>query len=765
MRATINSFGGHNINDGTNYRAYFPKGTFFQQAPGQSVELARSDAPPVISTVTRQSKILTIAIVPLGVFTTQINTLNGWFDTFGKNLQRLIVTDENAVQWFVKGRVDTEPAADVEEVRFTLRVPDPCWQLVTPATDIWNITGTAQTRTITTVGNRSVYPILAISPTSAKVGSSKQHEYRVWYNPQTTAALKDEAIDIVNNAWNTAALVSDTTVSNQINQGGGIGTGLTPFPIDTAVGGGLVSAGMCKVDNEYIIYTISGSTFTPVQRGAAGSTAATHADNAVMTQSRTFPDGRDLRVRLLGDGAGTLIPYWLQDYNTTTTQVWTVVDFDPGITLTLGTATNNSSAVTTLEFERTATNLVMLQRLAKKSTFIFLIGTEVFTFNNPAATGDTTQGTNGVTVDIANYKITSTATDTRGKYNSTKASHAVGVNVYWIQYVFQLAYGNTSAVAQTQDETQKPIFDLSSTYSTYSWGTNFSDAARTRTGGWSNLVRNSPGKKSKCYNKKHTLGADTSPVAQYVDPSTGMGLWLSAFQQSTTWRGEAGLLEFSWYNAAGFTTFTLVDALYRYSSDWPAFVGLQVSVDGVKWQNCTGFPEASPAGSKSWTAGAAHTSVALGGTFYYVRWVIDGSIAGNIPNNVIAAEVTSLSLVRDSSKIMQLGYTSAAQTSTYRYFGKITNNGTGDFIVIDFVLAINDTLTIDCLNKHVTHTDYGGHAHGSISFSSKRNYWLTIEPPSPIGVTNGGQLQFDEMETGATTGNNTITTTYYDRLA
>lgn len=750
MKPNINTFNTLLINDGVNFDAAFPDQGFFPQAASQSVELARSDNPPTISTVKRQSKIIRINIYPRGVFTTQINILNGYFDVNDKTLRPLVVNDENGVQWFVYARCEGQPHAYADYVQYSLRVPDPVWRRAIAINDAWNITSSPATHTITQIGNRSSYPIFNISPTTAKGAGFIYSEFRVWYNPQTTEALKDEIIDIANNAWNTSVLITDTSVSNQINQGAGIGTGLTAFPVDTAVGGGLAPVGLAKIDNEQILYTLVGSTMTPTARGVGGTTAATHLDNAVITQSRGYANGQDFRLRALAGGGAIDLPYWLTGYNTTTTKVFSVVDFAPGITLTLSGALGAVAAVTTLNFKQTATNKIMLQRLASKSNFMFVIGSEVFSFNT------------GVVVDVNNYKITTTAGNARAAYASTKATHADNDNVYWVEYVFQFLYGNTALSAPSQDESQNPIINkTTSTNLSFVWDTNFFDYTGLRAGNWTPTAATSPGHNSNLYTGKHTLGADTAPTILISDPSTALGNWVSAYQQGTTWRGEAAIVKWGQHSGVGFTAFTLVDALYRYSADFPALVGLQKSSDGVNWTNCTGFPEAKPVSAQVWTAGAAHNSISLGGTFKWLRWIINGSIAGNIPKNVAAGEITSITLTRNTNNAMQLAYSSVSQTTTYHLQCTIANNGTGDTIYIDFVMLVNDTLIIDCLNKNVTHYENGANAIGALSTNTKRNYWLTIEPPTANGgVASGDSFTF----TDTNTGNVTIVTNYRDRI-
>ncbi|MDC4223501.1 MAG: hypothetical protein MPW14_10540 [Candidatus Manganitrophus sp.] len=74
-------------------------------------------------------------------------------------------------------------------------------------------------------------------------------------------------------------------VSTLINQGGGINNNVTTIPVDSTAG--YASHGRIRIDNEWIDYRgTTATSFTGARRGAAGSTAAAHADNAPVAQSQ-----------------------------------------------------------------------------------------------------------------------------------------------------------------------------------------------------------------------------------------------------------------------------------------------------------------------------------------------------------------------------------------------------------------------------------------------------------------------------------------------
>jgi hypothetical protein len=88
--------------------------------------------------------------------------------------------------------------------------------------------------------------------------------------------------------WNISGNVFEsTTLMNrtfQINLGGGITAVQTTVPYDTQVGSvSPAPRGFMKIDSEIISYIQSATPLTSCGRGLAGTTAATHADNAVIT--------------------------------------------------------------------------------------------------------------------------------------------------------------------------------------------------------------------------------------------------------------------------------------------------------------------------------------------------------------------------------------------------------------------------------------------------------------------------------------------------
>jgi hypothetical protein len=68
MKLSIISFNSHNINDGTNYEAFFPENTVMLQQPSEAVELERpNDAPFYSGRLSRPETISTSLSILWGI--------------------------------------------------------------------------------------------------------------------------------------------------------------------------------------------------------------------------------------------------------------------------------------------------------------------------------------------------------------------------------------------------------------------------------------------------------------------------------------------------------------------------------------------------------------------------------------------------------------------------------------------------------------------------------------------------------------------------
>jgi len=312
------------------------------------------------------------------------------------------------------------------------------------------------TFTITPTGNVHTEPIVRIQPTGARSGATDIGDLGQLYrrfvevtNPNTTALIMGVfgwPINLANaesgNGLDTSALVNDTTVSNQIDNIAGIGAADATIDIDTAVGGGLPTSGMGYVDTEQIAWTEnSGTQLTGCLRGIGGTTAATHANNAVIARSKMLANGNDLQIKV----AGALVDRWLQDINTTSTEIWARLNLPKKITATLGTAIASSGAIGNIQFAVSAANYQAHQDLPTSG--IVKIGSEYFTYTSKSAALD------GKLLGVK-----------RAAHGSAEASHAAGVTITHIPFEVYLEYGKYTTVSPNTPgaDDRKPMFDLTS---------------------------------------------------------------------------------------------------------------------------------------------------------------------------------------------------------------------------------------------------------------------------------------------------------------
>ena len=307
---SLTSFNAHNINDTTNYIARIPVGTPLQ-ADTSVIYSERLDEFPINSGKTLKARTLKIDIQ---VVAGSVDTLKLWFDTSDKTPYKLIITDTEPnpdVAWYVYATPRSFMFKQQNLVQVVLDIADPIWRTNTATTDLWSVASSGGTNVITITGNKYAKPSIAITPRAARTGGFEYKRGVFIYNPGARP-LKNYPVNLFGVGVDTSALINDTSVSNTINQVGGITAGATTITIDGAVGGGLPNAGMGYVGTEQISWTAnSGTSLTGVSRGIGGTTAATHADDAVISQSQMLANGEDVTVFVNGREAGPL-GNWLE---------------------------------------------------------------------------------------------------------------------------------------------------------------------------------------------------------------------------------------------------------------------------------------------------------------------------------------------------------------------------------------------------------------------------------------------------------------------
>lgn len=735
------SFDGNLINDGTKYIALPPALGTPTLATASPILTERADNFPVDGGAKLRGREWIVRI-KFGA-TGDLNEITGWFDTSRTAIPRkLVVVDGSAVQYYIYARavrfeLSASPKTDEEGklAIITMYAADPIWKRVTQSTNTWNITTTNQTRALTINGNKYARPVFEVTATTAR-GAGYVYRRFIAIANRRTRTYKT-ALNLPDANWDTAALVASTAVSNQINVGGGITAVATTWAIDTAVGGGLPAAGTFYVDSEQCSYTgKTAANIGTVVRGINGTTAAIHADNAVMRFSKMQADGDDVRV--WDDVKGVEEFRWFGGggINTTTTRVFSNVTLPPAITMTTAAAISNVGSVTSITVASTVANKNMLTLLKKQNYPYIAIdmgsGTmEIFKFTRASVSPQT-------------YTIGGT---TRAQKGTSNQSHAAGATIRHI-YGYYLMYGNTDAVSPQTDDSFKPIINLTNSTNTSFDYDDFFDADNpNRSCMWTSAVVLNQGRKSEIY----TATQDT-----FADVASVMGGAVKVYTSGGLVRAPNAELTWSLYHPAGITTLSWDGSKYRASTDYPT-AGMEKSNDGITWSSIA--TEASPGSSATWTALAAHAGVALGATYLNIRAFIRGTL-NKVANNMAAHEVSNVTATLDSN-YTPLVYFVAEEANNFADF-RITNNTTGQYLEVSQTIPLNETIYIDTENLEA-YTSQGVPVQVRLD-DETRTEWL------PLGM-NGDDRDESTKFTGAATikytetGVNAVTvvTKWYDR--
>jgi len=703
MNLKLYTYNTHAINDTTNYSGFI-SGDIKLQGDSRTLLVNRSGRRPVHAAKVLSGYEMKITIEMKGTVSSQIDTLKTWFDVEDETPRKLICKDtaNSDKQWYrMATTADMPRFKSKDSIEIILSVADPVWQSESENTDPWTITASGQTNVVAVGGNVFARPRFVITPTAAAGSRYAYRQLWTWRNPNSVAML-NEGLNIVNTVWNTAALVALAAIHVTINDGDGITAGDATITYDGEVGT-FPTSGMAYMGTEQFSYTGKSSTeLTGCTRGINGTTAVTHANDVVIYSSKIQADGDDVRVFL--DGVET--NRWLQDMNTANTKIWVVLDFQPGISLTLNTALIDTGAVGTITIKNTKSNETAIKKFPPSG--VVAIENELFTYTG---------------VNIKDFKLTNC---TRAVKGTAAAAHATLTAIYWIEHEIYVYYSNQTAETPVTDDTHKPIFDLTSTNTSHVY-TSFWDTTGLRAGSWMpSLVKTAntkdPDNKSDYY---------TGNNLALADPATEMGAVMYAWLSGAVWKPENAVIEWNLYTPATLTEITATGQKYRAGTNWPTGAKFLKSVNGINWT--TVWTEATPAAAAGWEALTAHSAVSIGSGYPYVKFSFSGSI-GATASNYAALEVEAATMTLASATIPQCIFT-PAEEACYFIDAKITNNTSGEWIRVTTSMLLSTALTIDCENKKVYTAD--NTPVGKIEWSSNRKDWLNL---SPLNNT----LQFDD---------------------
>lgn len=220
MKLVPFTFNGGTLNNGSTLLAVLQ--TEGQLIPSTNIiEVSRTNNFPEYAGKEFESKLLPVFINMPSGGSTLVDTVNEILDTTDTT-ERVFVCKDSAnsnKEWYVNAVVKRQVDYGPNHSEYVLYAADPVWRSVTGGSASIAATTTPGTVAGTVDGNRIAYPVITITPTSAKTGSYAYKRFIEAYNPSTTQALTAYPVNLVDNGsgtavWNSGALVAGGTISS-----------------------------------------------------------------------------------------------------------------------------------------------------------------------------------------------------------------------------------------------------------------------------------------------------------------------------------------------------------------------------------------------------------------------------------------------------------------------------------------------------------------------------------------------------------------------
>lgn len=718
----VKTFGGHNVNDGTNYRAAIVNSHALPAAKPVFIEQMMADAVDAGTySVDVGTLALYIRVVNRASFETLTSQLKNWFKRGTR--ADLVVTFVGDADFLKNCRViNLVPDQDYDDVWVAqLQTGATAWRAVTASTYAWSLTSTggSHTETLSAIDDETRLSLSLSASGLPTVGYLYQRLYRLAPPSSVTYGVRPWMVTI-----DTAALIADTSKTNQINQGGGITNSATTIPIDTAVGGGLPAQGLGYVDTEQIQWTgNTGTSLTGVTRGLHGTTAATHADNAVIKLSHMQADCNDLRV-FLGD---IETRRWIISPNNASTKVWFNVDLKTGYRLTLASALDSSSNYAALQFSVNATHQQMIAVMPDDGMVYH--GTEWISY----------RGKDAVKCQLLN--------PTRGILSTAKQSHSVADLFDYIPTAIKFVYGNSAVGDPSSDDIYydetKPVFDLINSDNTqwvYSASTIFTDP----------LEPNRPGAWQQAVTRVGTISTPYSYTQDGVSPADpAMGMKLGSWLNGTAWQTENASIGFQFSSPGGIQEISSTGSKYRNNSGFPVIASLQYqalvaqsipqrvkkkvryyTVYIMSWISL--WTEASPESVSTWTAWT-HNTISVPDTTTLVRFALEGTMDA-LSSALAYFEVLTCTVKFTTANIPSGSLLS--ETSNYQLDMQMSNTATGESFTLVFPMRTGVALVIDGELNTITYENVNAHNAMTLNDEGRDAFMRLVAGDNPLQVTS-----------------------------
>lgn len=407
-------------------------------------------------------------------------------------------------------------------------------------------------------------------------------------------------------------------------------------------------------------------------------------------------------VRVISDG--TELGRWFGNINSGTTKVWANIDLKPKQDLTLKAALGTTTP-TEIEFQHYKSNLKALKSIPASGIL-------------KTPTGEHIAYTD---IEVNSYKISGI---TRGIHNTTPGTIALGGTVTWLEHESWLVYGNASAIAPDQDDDLEPAINLVTSNNIYHDWDVFGEFDGQRTLSWKPSVVSSRGKESLTYG-----GNEGTTDA---DPFTDMGMNANGYLVGSRWQSESCDLRWDLYHPAGGTNVIYGGEVYKATTPYPLYRRLRKSINGKDYINV--YNVTAPTAAGTWESFAGTTS--LTGAKKYLRWQLYGGMnAVASASAFLEIDDFSMNLDSTSTPLVTLG----AEQPNYNLDMTITNATTGEAIVLNYIMAVGHSLTIDCVNKTVKY-DNDLSALSALTANTNRSDWMTM-----LSGTNTITIEEDGM--------------------
>lgn len=702
----------------TDYAGYFPT-RIMSQGRRKPKYTKRGNNFSVLSAIDMPPSTLPLRIKILNDIETGRDALAQQFDLSNPKLEKipLIIKDESdSDDQYTVEVVPTEFELDGTEIELSLAMDDWRFESVTTTTDEQTLVADGTSWALSVGGNIPTPPLIRITPTQARVsGGQVYRRFIEVTNPRTDRAYLNHPINLMDgeagNGWATSDLMA-TSDSVQIDNVAGISADTDVIDFDTELGS-FPSRGEAFVDTEQIRYTGKSATqLTGVERGVGGTTAATHADNALISSSKMMADGDDIEVFV----DGVRRDRWLADINGQDTKVWVNLNLPAALTGTIGAAIASSDSPTEITFQGSAANLKFGYDIPESG--MLKINSEYFVYTGK---------------DIPAAQLTGVL---RAQNGSAAANHAVADVATLIPHHIQVLYGGGQDESTNSPDADdfKPMINLS-TSTNSSWVfAEFSTNTKKRSAEWvSGIYQIYPS--GAATNEAVRTYSDSQDT--FADPSTELGLRIKALNQGGTYAFTAASMSAKIYNPVGITTLTLADGeKYVDGSKWPTAVW-QSSGNGKDWND--EFTETIPSATTTWEA-TTNAGGAMTGTYEFVRLLFEGGVDGGATQREAKIEVSDITLTLASANKPATTLQSenedggvAGALATYETKITLTNVTTSDAIYIQHAIPLNETLVIDCKNKRVYIEGTEQDVIGAMQLlGGIREAWLNLKPGSNV---------------------------------